>query len=246
MNTPQIGLVRSDTEIAKIKSAVSKTNADLIIGEPSEFSADIDCLAVSGEEAFRSAATQEQISSILPVDFQRGIASIPVEQLPTAIQRIKKGDYSTHNHPILSITVDHIETIAFWDVGLITNAPARISEYVIESPADDLSTRFRADGVVVSTPAGSHGYSAAAGGSRMAPETGIAITPIAPFTINIDHWVVSPQRVTVTVCRDEAPVAVEVDGQEQAVITGGQSVQSVVEHTFQTIKLDISETPSKG
>ena len=107
----------------------------------------------------------------------------------------------TVTHRPLSLSASDDTATAVCDCALLTTEPARISEYRITTNGRSLAT-FRADGVVVATPLGSGGYNHAAGGPRLAPETGVAVTPVAPFATRADDWVCSPP-LSVTVERDD-------------------------------------------
>ena len=117
---------------------------------------------------------------------------------------------------VLSVQAGDTATRAVRDCAIVTTDPARISEYRAVTEETTLTT-FRADGVVVATPLGTATYSRAAGGPRLAPDTGLAVVPIAPFAMTADQWVVSPP-LTLRVERDDA-VSVLADG--RAVASGG-------------------------
>ncbi|MDR2210322.1 MAG: NAD(+)/NADH kinase [Spirochaetaceae bacterium] len=75
---------------------------------------------------------------------------------------------------------------------------------------------FRADGLIVSTPTGSTGYSVAAGGPILDPEMeGVIINPICPFTLSNRPMVVpADDRVCTLVEREQrSSVLLTVDGQ---------------------------------
>jgi NAD+ kinase len=103
------------------------------------------------------------------------------------------------------------------DAMLVTDEPARISEYAVRS-GDRVVARFRADGVVVATPAGSRGYLSAAGGPIVEPGTRtLAAVPVAPFQTESDDWVLDDAAVSLTVHRD-TPVLLVVDGRETRIV----------------------------
>nr|WP_305882927.1 hypothetical protein [Halobellus rarus] len=110
----------------------------------------------------------------------------------------------------------------------MTSAPARISEYGIESP-DGWTESVRSDGVVVATPLGSAGYARAVGGPLLAPETGLVTVPVSPYAMHTDNWVVrSPVRLTVE--RDEAEVVLRLDD--------SVAIESVPPHTPVEVGID--------
>ena len=122
----------------------------------------------------------------------------------------------TISRRVLSVQVGDTAARAVRDCAIVTTDPARISEYRVV--ADDATlTAFRADGVVVATPVGTASYSRAAGGPRLAPDTGLAVVPIAPFAMTADQWVVRPP-LTLRVERDD-DVSVFADGRR---VTGGR------------------------
>jgi NAD+ kinase len=127
----------------------------------------------------------------------------------------------TTTRSVVSIQVGDTASRAVRDCAIVTTDPARISEY--RAVADDATlTAFRADGVVVATPLGTAGYSRGAGGPRLAPDTGLAVVPIAPFAMTAEQWVVSPP-LTLRVERED-DVAVFADGRRVTSGGGGLTV----------------------
>jgi NAD+ kinase len=108
---------------------------------------------------------------------------------------------------------------------LSTDEPARISEYTVRCGAETVAT-FRADAVLVTTPAGSTGYARAAKGSLLAPGTGVVgVVPIAPFVTDTDQWVLPDDAVSLVVERDETPVELLVDGRSVGLVDPRQPVK---------------------
>jgi len=131
----------------------------------------------------------------------------------------------TISRRVLSVQVGDTAARAVRDCAIVTTDPARISEYRVV--ADDATlTAFRADGVVVATPVGTAGYSRAAGGPRLAPNTGLAVVPIAPFAMAADQWVVRPP-LGLRVERDD-DVSVFADGNRVTSGGGGLTVSVTV------------------
>ena len=138
----------------------------------------------------------------------------------------------TTTRSVLSVQVDNTAARAVRDCAIVTTDPARISEYRVV--ADDATlTAFRADGVVVATPLGTAGYSRAAGGPRLAPDTGLAVVPIAPFAMTADQWVVRPP-LGLRVERDD-DVSVFADGNRVTSGGGGLTVSVTVAGTITVV-----------
>ncbi|HLI76548.1 MAG TPA: NAD(+)/NADH kinase [Acidobacteriaceae bacterium] len=101
------------------------------------------------------------------------------------------------------------------DIVLAKGAIARIGEFAIELDGQFVA-RFRADGIIVSTPTGSTAYNLAANGPIVMPSVdGLVITAICPHLLTIRPIVVpgsSEIAVTVDVVPHETYITV--DGQE--------------------------------
>ncbi|TQQ81588.1 NAD(+)/NADH kinase [Halonotius roseus] len=160
----------------------------------------------------RRAATDENTSVDRSILLSR-LATHSAMTVPTISRRV------------LSVQVGDTAARAVRDCAIVTTDPARISEYRVV--ADDATlTAFRADGVVVATPVGTASYSRAAGGPRLAPDTGLAVVPIAPFAMTADQWVVRPP-LTLRVERDD-DVSVFADGTRVTSGGGGLTVSVTV------------------
>lgn len=120
------------------------------------------------------------------------------------------------SHPVLAVDDTSSSQRAALDVALVTDAPARISEFTLGFDSGTAAT-FRADGVVVATPLGSDGYANAAGAPIVEPGSGLAVTPIAPFRTQTTSWIATA-GLTVTVEREGEPVALVVDGTKRRLV----------------------------
>lgn len=98
---------------------------------------------------------------------------------------------------------------------VVTRGPfARVVEFEV-AVGGSVAGRFSADGVIVSTPTGSTGYSLSAGGPIVSPGVeALIVTPICPHTIGARGFVTRPDEeimVRILTARDEAMLTV--DGQ---------------------------------
>ncbi len=191
-------------------------------------------IITSGERALLAVAREQPNPPILPLDIgigptikAEGIGDGAVEKaLENGIERLR---------PLLSVSIDgELVERAFMDVTLVTREPARISEYAINH--DERVARFRADGVVVATPAGSHGYAAAAGGPTLSPSAeALCVVPIAPFHTQSEQWVLDTGPTTLSVLRDEGEVSLLIDDIEYGSIDSGQRVRLAVDGSVRTL-----------
>jgi NAD+ kinase len=169
-----------------------------------------DLLVTVGERALLSLAERGVDAPVLPVDAGAGRFSIPTASVTDALDAVAADRHWTERHPVLSVAVDgDVLGRAVTDVTLVRSDPAKISGYAVRTDEETLS-RFRSDGVVAATPLGSTGYARAAGGPLLAPETGVAVVPVGPFSTRSDAWVLDPP-FSLTVEREEGAVTVLAD-----------------------------------
>ena len=89
-------------------------------------------------------------------------------------------------------------------------------------------TRVTGDGVIISTPTGSTGYSMAAGGPIVEPTArNLLITPICPHSTRADSYVLSPEHVITVVSTDASRkfVYMSADGGKAFSLRNGDKVQ---------------------
>ncbi|WP_324758674.1 ATP-NAD kinase [Haloarcula montana] len=181
-----------------------------------------DFVLAVGQPAFASVARSATDSVVLPVDAGRGVRSVPRDSVRKAVGSL--ADARTERHHTLSVVRgDERVGEAVWDVTLVTEDAARISEFGVETPTDTIDA-FRADGTVVATTAGSSGYARRAGGPVLSPSPIVAVAPIAPFATNPEHWVVPIEELTLTVERDEATVTLLIDDTPTGTVDRGEPV----------------------
>lgn len=209
-----VGVV-GEAEDVDVTAAVAAAGGEARTGDVTDLLASsLDALVAVGEDALFDLATGALSVSVpvLPVAAGPGVCSVPAPALDAALDRLVDGEGERLSLPIVAVTVGGRErTRALADVTLVTAEPAKISEYAVRAGAD-LVSRFRADGVVVATPAGSAGYASTVGAPVVAHDTGVvAVAPIAPFQTDPDHWVLPADAVSLSVERDEVAVELLAD-----------------------------------
>lgn len=206
----------SETVAARIEAAgataVVGSVADLLDRSPA-------AVVAPGERSVLAMARRDPSTPVLPVAAGQGVRSVAGDDLADALAGVLADEYDVDERRLLSVAAggERVGRAAL-DVMLVTRDPAKISEYAIRC-GDDRVARFRSDGVVLATPAGSSGYAAAAGGPVLAPGTGLAAVPVAPFATDADHWVLDPaDGVELSVERDEGAVELLVDDERRRTI----------------------------
>lgn len=173
---------------------------------------------------------------VLPVGLGRGLPSVPVDAIESAADSLVNGNCRSSEHDLLAIGTDgDADGRAVFDVMLVRSQPGRISEYELD--AATVQSRFRADGVVVATPAGSHGYAHAAGGPTLSLDVeAVAVVPVAPFGFGSTDWVVdATDEIRLTVAREADDVSILVDGREGRTLRGRTTVSITRNGSLRTV-----------
>ncbi|MFD1589240.1 ATP-NAD kinase [Halorientalis brevis] len=217
MGTPAessvVGVVGDRTD--SVRSAIEAAGGRHRLGDlTTVLAGDPDVLVTVGQAHLLELAALEPTPDVpvLPVNAGPGVESVPLSAVPAAVDALLADEGGTHARPVLAALEGETERArALCDVMLVTAEPARISEYAVRS-GGDLVAQFRADGVVVSTPAGTHGYGRSVGAPVVARGTDVvSVVPVAPFATSADHWVLPTGDVTLTIERDEVPVELLAD-----------------------------------
>lgn len=115
--------------------------------------------------------------------------------------------------------------IALNDIVIARGSLARVCRLDVSIDGTHLAT-FIADGLVVSSPTGSTGYSFSAGGPIVDPVSqNLIVTPIAAYLSAIRSVVVSPKQVVRCLVVDAHEALVSVDGREDLPLAVGDAVE---------------------
>jgi NAD+ kinase len=111
------------------------------------------------------------------------------------------------------------------DIVVARGALARVTRLDVAIGPTHVAT-FIADGLVVSSPTGSTGYSFSAGGPIVAPDSrNLIVTPIAAYLSTVRSVVVGPDQVIRCRVVDAAEAIVSIDGREDVVVAVGDVVE---------------------
>jgi len=111
------------------------------------------------------------------------------------------------------------------DIVVARGALARVTRLDVAIGPTHVAT-FIADGLVVSSPTGSTGYSFSAGGPIVAPDSrNLIVTPIAAYLSTVRSVVVGPDQVIRCRIVDATEAIVSVDGREDVPVAVGDVVE---------------------
>lgn len=219
-------------DAADVIETIESAGCSTVVGSPTTVAReDPSTIVTVGEEALLATARERLDVPILAVGTDIGPAASDRAAIRGALSKGLERE-----QPLLDVSVggESVST-ALFDVMLVTSEPARISEYAIDHD-DGRVAAFRADGVVVATPAGSEGYAATAGGPTInAGADALCAVPIAPFHTQSTRWVLDTNPLTLSVLRDEGSVSLLVDDVEHGPIGPGQAVRLAVNGSVRTL-----------
>lgn len=162
-------------------------------------SADLDSsydifISVGGDGTILRAATFVRDSQIPILGINAGrlgfLASIPKESILHYLDLVYNKEYKLSKRTLLgletSIAVPELSEMSFALNEVSINRKDTTSMIVIETYLNgEYLNSYWADGLIISTPTGSTGYSLSCGGAVLLPEAKcIIITPIAPHNLN--------------------------------------------------------------
>ncbi len=116
------------------------------------------------------------------------------------LSKLAEGKFYTESRMMLDVSVTRdgqqiFHEVALNDAALTKGAVARVVDLKISCDSM-LMSEFSGDGVVVSTPTGSTGYSMAAGGPIVEPTAeNLIITPICAHAMDAKSFVLSSERI---------------------------------------------------
>lgn len=145
------------------------------------------------------------------------LATIRKEALEESIQEIFKGNYTVSSRNLLQITAS--DNYDFNGVNFALNEIAvsrknTTSMITVHTKLNnEFLTSYWADGLIVSTPTGSTGYSLSCGGPIVMPETSsFLLTPIAPHNLNMRPLVIpSDNKISLVISGREEEHLISLD-----------------------------------
>lgn len=203
--------------------------------------ASADMIFVSGLASARKvvAAGGEQLCVL---DRPEGLTPMAISELDEAVEAIGQEAYDLTPHRPLHVQCAGEELLGLERVMVMTIEPATITEYAIRCQ-DESVCRFRADGTVFASPTGSGGYQRSAGGPILDPSVeGIAITPIAPYRTDPDHWVLGG-TIVCEVLREAGTVGLFIDGEEVRDIPVGETLTIKLGAPYRSVRTTSSRSP---
>ena len=219
----------------------------------SDMPEDIECVLVLGGDGTLLQAARELLQRHIPLlGINLGtlgfLTSAEKSELPKCLDSVLDDSCSIDERMMLEGVVYHgsekIQTnTALNDVIIARAGFSRLVELKIYVNGELLSI-YNADGIIVSTPTGSTGYSLSAGGPIIFPQTDvIVITPICPHSLQARSLVVSGEdRIMIEIGRrrktQKEEAMVTFDGRSAQELETGDRIEIYkAQETTQLIRL---------
>jgi len=186
-----------------ISSATRHDNGeDYHYTDASQIPEDVDCIIVLGGDGTLLQAARDVVDKNIPLlGINLGtlgyLAEIDRNMVIPALDHLLRGDYTIEKRMMLQGTVYHkgkqiARDLALNDIVISREGMLRVVNFLNYVNGSFL-TAYKADGIIISTPTGSTGYSLSAGGPIIAPGASMLLmTPLAPHTLNTRSIVFSP------------------------------------------------------
>lgn len=154
------------------------------------------------------------------------VAGLEPDEL-NMLRRLRNGDYSIEKRMMLCVRHSGSEEMFAINDCVFSRGPLSRLIDIEVSLDEDKMCRYRADGLIISTPTGSTAYSLAAGGPVVEPAMKcIVMTPICPHSL-FSRSVVFDHKSNLIVkasCDDDTEVNLTVDGAKTIVIGRSDTV----------------------
>lgn len=199
-------------------------------------------ISIGGDGTILRAATYVRDSGIPILGINAGrlgfLAKVQKENIETFLQIVLKKEYTLSERTLLSLECNpenkQINELNFAMNEVTVSRKDTTSMITIDTSLNgEHLNSYWADGLIISTPTGSTGYSLSCGGPVLTPEVkGLVITPIAPHNLNARPLVIP----------DDTEIKLKVSGREEQYLV---SLDSRIATLNNYAELTIRKTPFK-
>ncbi|MBV9310354.1 MAG: NAD(+)/NADH kinase, partial [Solirubrobacterales bacterium] len=196
-----------------------------------DVSKDVDiCFALGGDGTMLHALRTYACTSVPVFGVNFGeigfLATVDREEAEWGFERAFAGDFEVLSLPGIEISGARGKWLAINDVSMHRQPGKRVADLEYSVGTEGVG-RFRCDGLVVATPAGSTGYNLANGGPVLAwGVAGFVVSFIAPHSLTARALVVAPaDTLAVNNCSQEEPVDVTVDGRPVCTLDPDEQIE---------------------
>ena len=200
--------LRKNGKECRVQQAEQKCDGPYHYTNPELIPDDTECIIVLGGDGTLLQAARDVVHREIPLlGINLGhlgfLAEVDQNTLYPALDQLMQDDYEVEERMMLYGTVWRGDEIIGQDMALNDNViwregPLRVVNFKNYVNNEYLNS-YNADGIIISTPTGSTGYSLSCGGPIISPSAAMTImTPIAPHTLNT-RSIIFPAEDVITV-----------------------------------------------
>ena len=208
------------------------------------FQADM-VISLGGDGTFLKAASRVGGKGIPILGINTGrlgfLADISPEEMEETFNELYDHRYRIEERSVLQLTCDHPrlmrEPYALNEIAVLKRDSSSMITIRASVGGMPLAT-YQADGLIVATPTGSTAYSLSVGGPIIAPDSKtIALTPVAPHSLNIRPFVICDDReITLDVESRSHNFLVAIDGRSESCRETTRLTIAKAAHTIKVVK----------
>lgn len=169
------------------------------------------------------------------------LADVTSEQIPAALAQVVKGEYAVSRRSVIEVKSAHevisVYPFALNEVAVLKHDNSSLIE--VEAHVDgQLLTNYIADGLIISTPTGSTGYSLSVGGPVLAPESPtFCLAAVAPHSLTMRPVILSDDvEITLHVKSRTGRFLLAIDGRSMSLSESTELTLKKAAHTVDVIK----------
>tara|TARA_Y100001934_G_C12381647_1_gene792766 strand:- start:5244 stop:6125 length:882 start_codon:yes stop_codon:yes gene_type:complete len=184
---------RSGRVVAADRATADFANLNVVVHNDSvALSRKTDLLLVVGGDGTILSTARNSAGSPCMIGVNAGrlgfLTTVPDDKLSQALRHIWAGNYALEPRSLIQCSgvIDgrKVSSVAMNDFVVARGEQSRLIELEVRVNGEEL-TRYRCDGLIVSSPTGSTAYSLAAGGALVSPQSKVfMLTPICPHTLS--------------------------------------------------------------
>ena len=224
-----------DSQSFDLISKLDNYNGDFNFGKVEKLSNEYDfVISIGGDGTILRSANEIGELSIPIIGLNKGrlgfLANSPIEIIDSIIEKITNSNYRISERTIIQVEFEGKTKNALNEISI--SRKNTTSLITIDTKLNDqyLNT-YWADGLIISTPTGSTGYSLSCGGPIIMPDSkNLVLTPIAPHNLNARPLVIS----------DNKKIEISINGRENEYFV---SADSQIFSVNIDSKINISKAP---
>ena len=191
-------------------------------------------ISIGGDGTILRSANEIGELSIPIIGLNKGrlgfLANSPIEIIDSIIDKIKNSNYRISERTIIQVEFEGKTKNALNEISISRKNTTSLITIDTKLNGQYLNT-YWADGLIISTPTGSTGYSLSCGGPIIMPDSkNLVLTPIAPHNLNARPLVIS----------DDKQIEISINGRENEYFV---SADSQIFSVNINSKINVSKAP---